>query len=173
MYIKGIARHVSANNAATRQRQTETVRNRTHLSILLLPRRQLDCRPILADTRLRRDIQLLGAHPLLEPWLWTPDMGVLSHLCHSKLALCRPTCHRWQYPSTIASVFQGRISTTVSQMLETALTEMCTGRRVLLRALRPGLCLRLMPDPDVEGHLPHTEPQDRSLLYPRPGIQSR
>lgn len=103
-------RSLQADMTAARQEQAKTLRHRTHIGLLLLPRSEPDRRIVLANSRLRRGLQLLGADALPEPWLRSSDVGVLSRLCHPELALCRSACCGRQYTQTPAPVNQGNVA---------------------------------------------------------------
>lgn len=78
-----------------------------HFRLLLVPRRRPRFRLVRPDSRLRRDIQLLGADALPLPWLRAPDMGIFSRLCHPELALHRAACDCWECAETAPSVDKG------------------------------------------------------------------
>lgn len=70
---------------------------RTNMDLLCFSFRQHAVGSFRPDSRLRRDLQLLGAHPLSQPWLRPSNLGVLSRVFNQKLALHWPTRNSWKH----------------------------------------------------------------------------
>lgn len=128
---------------------------------------QFACSIICADTRLRRNIQLLGTYTLPKSWLWLADVGIFTRVCDQELALHYPPRSSGQLQKTTTFLHKGmRLVVVHVYWLIVA------GWGILFRPICSSFRMRHQPDDTLPSSEQHTQPSNRPVLPYGYGVQS-